>query len=82
MDLLPCPFCGEKYLSKALNKKTFCQLHGEPSQSFCIACINPKCHAQPRVSRGDKFNGGEQKAYLEAAAAWNTRQLTQDKGEL
>ncbi len=81
MELLPCPFCGEKYFSKALNKKEFCQLHGEPRQSFYIACVNPKCHAKPRVSAGDKFNGGESKAYQDAAALWNTRTPPNNKGE-
>jgi hypothetical protein len=34
---LPCPFCGAKP-HHGLTKVQYCQLHGEPFQSFRIHC--------------------------------------------
>lgn len=69
--LLPCPFCGGKPRVD-LAKKTFCQLHGEPSQAVKVYCYHD-CPARPSVESGDVFNGGEAKAREQAIAAWNRR---------
>lgn len=72
-ELLPCPFCGGKPRVD-LAKKTFCQLHGEPSQAVRVYCYHD-CPSRPSVEAGDTFNGGEAKARAVAIAAWNRRAL-------
>ena len=60
-ELLPCPFCGGRPRVD-LAKKTFCQLHGEPSQQVTVYCYHADCVSKPSVSAGDVFNGGEAQA--------------------
>ena len=71
-ELLPCPFCGGRPRVD-LAKKTFCQLHGEPSQQVTVYCYHADCVSKPSVSAGDVFNGGEAQAREKAIAAWNRR---------
>ena len=71
-ELLPCPFCGGRPRVD-LAKKTFCQLHGEPSQQVTVYCYHVDCVSKPSVSAGDVFNGGEAQAREKVIAAWNRR---------
>lgn len=78
IELLPCPFCGERKFSLALTKRNYCQLHGEPSQGFRIACRNDRCVSRPSVVAGDaEQSGGQNKARYDASLAWNNRAAMQ-----
>lgn len=67
-----CPFCGSiPYIG--LGKQGSCQLHGEPFQSVIVHCKSPVCYARPSISGGDIYNGGKEKAELEAIKIWNRR---------
>lgn len=70
-EIKPCPFCGGMPRVD-LDKVTYCQLHGDPSQSVRVYCYH-ECPSRPSVSAGDAYNGGEARARAEAIAAWNTR---------
>ena len=77
--ILPCPFCGKTpRLEKG--KKSFCQLHGEPSQPMIVRCANTSC-CRPQWAAGDVFNGGEEKAKLEVIEKWNTRHISEEDVE-
>ena len=68
--LVPCKCCGSRpFIDKG--KRGSCQLHGEPFQAILIVCKKRECAAKPKVEGGDIFNGGEQKAKLEAIDKWN-----------
>lgn len=68
-----CPFCGS-IPEIGLSKKTYCSLHGDPSQEVFVRCKKHDCPARPKVSHGDVFNGGFDKAKQEAIEKWNTRE--------
>lgn len=79
-ELKPCPFCGGKPRVD-LDKITYCQLHGEPSQTVRVYCYRSDCAAKPSVSAGDVYNGGETAARRVAIAAWNRRAPSPDMRE-
>lgn len=72
--LKPCPFCLSKP-SIETGKLYHCQLHGEPSQAIVIRCKNNSCFARPSIQAGDIYNGGKNKAQLQAIKKWNTRPI-------
>lgn len=67
-----CPFCGSIPFVEQ-GKKGNCQLHGEPFQAVVVHCKKHECPAKPRISAGDIFNGGYEKAADEAISLWNRR---------
>ena len=76
--LKDCPFCGEKPFIED-GKRGNCQLHGEPFQPIVIRCHCRSCPARPAISAGDIYNGGRDKAILEAAKVWATRKIRSEE---
>lgn len=70
--ILGCPFCGS-IPEVGLAKKTYCSLHGDPSQEVFVRCKKHECPARPKVSHGDVYNGGFDNAKKEAIEKWNAR---------
>lgn len=78
---LVCPFCGSiPEIGHA--KITHCSLHGDPAQEIFVRCKKHECVARPKVSAGDVYNGGLEKARQEAIEKWNVRVPVNSHDEL
>lgn len=78
---LGCPFCGSTpEIGHA--KITHCSLHGDPAQEIFVRCKKHECLARPKVSAGDVYNGGLEKARQEAIEKWNVRVPVNSHDEL
>jgi hypothetical protein len=64
-ELKPCPFSGAKP-QHGLTKVRYCQLHGDPLQSYFVGC---KCC-------GSRFEAADKDG---AFALWNRRSMTQEE---
>lgn len=73
IEALPCPFCGDKPKFRQ-SKISYCQLHGEPSQTFIVHCANHRCLVNPSVSGGDAtWKGHELEERQKPVIRWNER---------
>ena len=69
--LVACEFSGIKpEIGHA--KITHCSLHGDPAQEIFVRCKKHDCPARPKVSAGDVYNGGVEKAREEAILKWSS----------
>jgi len=71
-ELLACPFCGNKAVW-VLNKRTGCQLHGDPIQHVTLSCTikhvqqNQQLPAEIVIAMGESgeyFKQGEKRAEI------------------
>ena len=69
LDLLPCPFCGEKPEIEPKNPDVDGNAWGS------VSCVNAECPANPSVSDGvhDDTLGSSHEYKKAAVKRWNTR---------